>query len=231
MPLPSTGSNPGSDRVACLFSGGLDSAVMLMEMTRSHREVTPLYVRCGLAWEEAEMRFLRRFFRNVKSPALLPPQVLDFNMSDVYGRAWYATGKDVPGYHEADENWEIPGRNILLLSKAAVWCALHSVNRVALGVLASNPFPDATPGFFCSLEAALSAGLKTSICILRPLGCLHKEEVVRLGAGLPLELTLSCASPVGDNHCGRCGKCRERRQAFASAGIADPTAYVTGSRQ
>jgi 7-cyano-7-deazaguanine synthase len=227
MPSPSTGNKRASGRVACLCSGGLDSSVMLVELAKNYSEVTPLYVSCGLAWEEAETRFLERFLKVQELPSIRPVQVLDFNMRDVYGSAWYTNGRDVPGYDEADEKWEIPGRNLLLLSKAAVWAALHRVEEIALGVLVSNPFPDASPRFFHGLQAALSLGLGARIAILRPLGSFHKEEVVRLGADLPLELTLSCASPAEESHCGRCGKCRERSQAFATAKISDPTCYAT----
>jgi 7-cyano-7-deazaguanine synthase len=115
---------------------------------------------------------------------------------------------------------------MILLSKAAVWCALNSIETIALGILSSNPFPDATPRFFASAAEALSLGLGHPIRILRPFDSLHKADVVRLGRSLPLQLTLSCASPDGRRHCGRCGKCRERIEAFADAGVPDPTEYA-----
>ncbi len=211
--------------VAALMSGGLDSAVMLCELARIHREVFPIYVRCGLPWEDEEQRCVRQFIDRVANSRIQPVLVLDYPMRDVYGHAWYATGQGVPGYAEPDELWEIPGRNLILLSKAGVWAALHGVRLLALGILASNPFSDATPHFFTSLEATLSAALRTCITVLRPLAGMHKSDVVRLGAGLPLELTLSCARPVEGRHCGTCGKCRERIEAFAAAGVKDPTEY------
>jgi 7-cyano-7-deazaguanine synthase len=57
---------------------------------------------------------------------------------------------------------------------------------------------------------------------------MHKADVVRLGAelGVPLELTLSCMNPRVGLHCGQCSKCRERRDAFADAGVSDPTRYA-----
>jgi len=58
---------------------------------------------------------------------------------------------------------------------------------------------------------------------------MHKAEVIRRGTelGVPLELTLSCMQPQAGLHCGRCSKCRERRDGFREAGIADTTAYAT----
>ena len=228
MPSPNTGSNAAAQesRAAALCSGGLDSAVMLAELAKSCGSVYPIYVRCGLAWEEEERKALDRFLRALGSPAIRRVVVLDFPMNDVYGQAWYASGVGIPGYHEADQRWEIPGRNMILLSKAAVWCALNSIETIALGILSTNPFPDATPRFFAAMADALSLGLGHPIRILRPFDRLHKADVVRLGRTLPLQLTLSCASPVGARHCGRCGKCRERIEAFAEAGVADPTEYA-----
>jgi 7-cyano-7-deazaguanine synthase len=62
-----------------------------------------------------------------------------------------------------------------------------------------------------------------------PFAAMHKADVVRLGVqlGVPLELTLSCMNPTGDQHCGQCSKCRERRDAFAEARVPDPTSYAT----
>ncbi|MFB3903007.1 MAG: 7-cyano-7-deazaguanine synthase [Acidobacteriota bacterium] len=230
MPLPNTGSDvTGREgRVAALCSGGLDSAVMLAELAKACDCVYPLYVRCGLAWEEEEQKALDGFLRGVRSPAIKRAILLDFPMADVYGKAWYSSGVGIPGYHEADQRWEIPGRNMILLSKAAVWCALNSIESVALGILSTNPFPDATPRFFAAIAEALTLGLGHPIRVLRPFHKLHKADVVRLGRSLPLQLTLSCASPVGARHCGRCGKCRERIEAFAEAGVEDPTQYAGG---
>ena len=58
---------------------------------------------------------------------------------------------------------------------------------------------------------------------------MHKSDVIALGVelGVPLELTLSCMNPQGGRHCGRCSKCRERRDAFHDASVEDPTRYST----
>ena len=98
-----------------------------------------------------------------------------------------------------------------------------------LGPLAGNPFPDATPRFFETMARALSIGLAWDVAIKTPLAALHKSDVIARGAalGVPFELTLSCMQPVDGMHCGRCSKCRERRDGFLEAGVADPTRYRT----
>ena len=74
---------------------------------------------------------------------------------------------------------------------------------------------------------AMSLGLDHALDVAAPLAHMHKAEVVTLGRelGVPLELTLSCNGPIDGRHCGRCNKCRERREAFADAGLDDPAVY------
>ena len=114
-----------------------------------------------------------------------------------------------------------------MLSKPLLWCHLHNVPALALGTLGSNPFPDATPAFFDAMSRALSLGLDAAVAIDAPFARWHKADVIRRGVELavPLELTLSCMQPKDGLHCGRCSKCRERRDAFREAGVADPTSY------
>ena len=100
--------------------------------------------------------------------------------------------------------------------------------RILIGPLAGNPFPDASPAFFETMARALSLGLGAEIAIEAPFLSMQKEDVIRSGQslGVPFELTLSCMQPVGDMHCGRCSKCRERRDAFRAIGVEDPARYA-----
>jgi 7-cyano-7-deazaguanine synthase len=72
-------------------------------------------------------------------------------------------------------------------------------------------------------------GLGKTIVVETPFASIHKAEVIRLGQslGVDFSVTLSCMQPEGGRHCGRCSKCRERRDAFIEAGVADPTDYAT----
>jgi 7-cyano-7-deazaguanine synthase len=227
QPSP-TAVQPGA--FAVLVSGGLDSAILLAESLRTHAAVHPLYVRQGLSWETVELRHLRRFLRAVRGPSLRPLQVLPVPVTDLYGGHWSLTGRNVPGAEMPDEAVYLPGRNVLLLSKAMLWCHLHDVPAVAVASLASNPFPDATPAFFSAFQKVVNLAVDGHVEILRPYARLHKTAVMARGHGLPLELTFTCLRPIGDRHCGVCNKCAERRRAFADAGMADPTRYHQRSR-
>jgi 7-cyano-7-deazaguanine synthase len=209
-------------------SGGLDSAVLLRDVLRSFRSVQPLYVRTGMRWERVEIRYLRRFLASVRTPRLKPLALLDVPMADLYGKHWSTTGRRPPGYTAGDESVYLPGRNIALLSKAATFCALGRIPILVCGVLANNPFSDATPGFFRAMERALGRGLGAPIRILAPFRELSKDQVIRSGRRLRLDRTFSCSSPRGGRHCGDCAKCAERVQAFRRSGVPDPTVYAGG---
>jgi 7-cyano-7-deazaguanine synthase len=211
--------------VAVLVSGGLDSAILLVELLQRHELVYPLYIRTGLHWENVEREHLERFLHAVTEAGLRPLQVLDMPVRDLYHDHWSITGRDVPDGQTPDEAVYLPGRNVLLLAKGMLWCHLHGVPKVALGVLGSNPFPDATPQFFTAYQDAVNQAVQGRVEIVLPFAGKSKREVMALGAGLPLGLTFSCIRPLHGRHCGRCNKCAERRRAFADAALPDPTEY------
>ena len=216
---------PGNP-VAVLVSGGIDSAVLAVDLCRRFSTVQPIYVRFGLRWEVAELEGLRRFLDRLDMPRLAPLVVLDEPVSDVYGEHWSLGGPVVPGSESPDEAVYLPGRNLLLISKAAIWCQLRGIESLALGILASNPFPDSTFEFYHSLESTLKRGLGSRIRLIRPFEHLSKVDVMRLASGLPIESTFSCLDPADGIHCGSCNKCAERRRAFRSVALADPTPYA-----
>jgi 7-cyano-7-deazaguanine synthase len=218
--------------VAVLCSGGLDSCVLLIDLARRTGRAVPLFVRAGHPWEEAERAALGRFLDAVAEPAVAPPRDLALPMGDVYGAHWSMSGQDAPGWAAPDEAVELRGRNLVLLSKALVAAAIEGWPTVALGSLARNPFPDATPHFFAAIAAVGSEALRSSLAVVAPYRELSKSDVIRRGADLPLELTLSCLRPTADGvHCGDCNKCRERVEAFAAANVADRTRYArSGAR-
>jgi 7-cyano-7-deazaguanine synthase len=220
---------------AVLLSGGLDSAVLLADEA-SRGAVQPIYVSVGLAWERAERVAIDAFLAALEAAgtATDPLAALSVDMTDVYPSAHWAVAGRPPAYHTPDEDVYLPGRNIVLLTKAGVFCAAANIGRLMIGTLDHNPFPDATPAFRQAMAAALTSGLAHALAIDAPYARMRKAEVIRRGValGAPLGLTLSCMQPHEGGgsrfprHCGVCSKCRERHDAFVEAGADDPTDYA-----
>lgn len=212
-------------KICLLISGGLDSCVLSLHLLEKHWEVTPIYIHTGLLWESVEIGWVRRFLNHIKSPKLAPLQEFSLPVQDIYQSHWSTTGKQTPDAFSKDNEVYLPGRNLVLLIKVALYCAFNNIHVVALGPLKQNPFPDSTPVFFQDFQQLVSQSLMHKIEIITPFIKFSKSEVIRLGKDLPLQLTFSCISPIGDEHCGSCNKCAERRRSFKSARIIDKTRY------
>src|SRR5207244_3922426 len=108
--------------VAVLVSGGLDSAVLTWACGRDGSEVQPVYVRTGMKWEDVEFGWLQRFLKEVAWPGLRPLKELAFPLGDIYGSHWSVGGAGRPEFDAANEADFLPGRNVILISKTAVFC-------------------------------------------------------------------------------------------------------------
>ena len=217
----------GARRVVVLASGGVDSAVLVADKSLRGEIVQPIYIRFGLAWEGVEEEHLLRFLDSLPPDRrALPLVALDFPVTDVYGSHWSVSGDEVPDQDTPDNAVYLPGRNLLLLAKSSVWCALNDFGVMAVGTLKGNPFADSGADFFDGLASLASLALDRPLAVETPFAELTKVEVLERGRDLPLELTFSCMNPQEGEHCGRCNKCAERRRAFSASGLRDRTAYA-----
>ena len=130
---------------AVLFSSGLDSAVLAAAEARTC-QVHPVYVSAGLAWEREELAAVDRLLASPAYRDLAPVARLTFTVEDLYPPTHWALRGTPPAFDTPDEDVYLTGRNIVLLSKAGIYCAQQKLSRIAIGPLAGNPFPDATDG-------------------------------------------------------------------------------------
>jgi len=208
-------------KICVLASGGIESSALIYLLTKQYRQVFPVYISHGFIWENAEQYWLKKFIRSLKTPSVEPLTVYHYPLQKIYQNHWGFSGEKVPGFFSRDEAVFLLGRNLLLLSLASIFCYQNKIPRIALGILASNPFPDSSSHFFTSLERTFRMGYQTPLKIERPFSKLKKKDVICLAKGAPLELTFSCLKPRGRFHCGKCNKCAEREKAFRAASTGD----------
>src|SRR5688572_6944372 len=173
-------SRSTSDTIGVLASGGLDSSILIGHLLRQRRRVQPFYIRTGLHWQAGELPALERILRAVATPDLAELVVLDLPLADLYAGHWSQTGRDVPAADSPDEAVFLPGRNALLIVKAAVWCQLHGIGELALAALGTSPFADAQEPFFRDFQAAMNYGGGQKLRLLRPFGEMNKRQVMEL---------------------------------------------------
>jgi len=213
--------------VLALVSGGLDSLLLIQTLLRTRTLVVPVYVRGGLVWEAAELLWLRRWLSQIRHPGIEALSVLPVSLRSLYANHWSLTGRGIPSSRHPDSAVYLPGRNVLLLSHAAIYAAHRGLSTLAIGTLDGNPFEDATPAFFRRFGVCLRQALCQSIQITAPLRRWTKAQLIAANPRQPFHLTFSCLRPRGVRHCGRCNKCAERKRAFRQAGVPDPTRYVS----
>jgi len=140
----------------------------------------------------------------------------------------------VPDGHYAEETMKItivPNRNAIMLTIAYGVAAARRADAVATAVHGGDHFiyPDCRPGFISAFETMQRHALNgyADIRLLAPFVQISKSEIARIGAaiGVPFEKTWSCYKGL-EVHCGCCGTCVERREAFHLAGVDDPTPYA-----
>ena len=142
----------------------------------------------------------------------------------------------VPHGHYAAPNMAItvvPNRNAIFLALSYGVAVAEQANRVAIGVHGGDHFvyPDCRPDFLIQFEKmqvlAVGGFGAPDLELDAPFCATDKTGIVREGArlGVPFEKTWSCYEG-GELHCGKCGTCVERIEAFAQAGVPDPTIYA-----
>ena len=174
---------------AVLFSAGLDSAV-LAAAEAQRGSVHAVYVSCGLAWESAELEAVDRLLATPPFRSVGPAARLTFTAQDLYPPSHWALTGHPPSFDTPDEDVYLTGRNVMLLSKAGIYCASAGIARLVIGTLDHNPFPDATPAFRAAMASALTLGLAHPLTIEAPYAQMSKADVIRRGAALGVPLPI-----------------------------------------
>ncbi len=210
-----------------LFSGGLDSTVLLHYLTKTlQREVKAMIFSYGQRHaKEVETA------QAIATRAGAPFEVIDIGeIGRLLQRSRLLNGYLIPhgrGYKSMQET-AVPHRNLTMLSIAAAHGASDGYGEVAFGALKDSLYPDCSEDFVAKMDAVIAASdfQKPPVTITTPFIRLTKSDVVSLGVRLDINMgeTWSCYEG-GEKHCGKCGTCLARREAFRIANVHDDTPY------
>lgn len=224
-------------RAVVLLSGGLDSATVLAVARRAGFQCYALTIAYGQR-HAVEIESARRV---AKSLGAIEHRVSHVDLRTIGGSA-LTTDLPLPRDRSASQREHgipvtyVPARNTIFLALALGWAEVLGSFDLYVGVNAVDysGYPDCRPEFVAAFEHVANLGTKAGVeghgrfHVHAPLSALAKAEIIRLGAslGVDFSLTHSCYDPQDDGAaCGHCDSCLIRREGFSAAGIPDPTRY------
>lgn len=222
-------------KVVVLVSGGMDSVTAL-----NHAKAQGYEIAAGLSFDYGS----KHNHKELPMAKWHCDQLgidhrivnLDF-MDELFESDLLKSGGDIPEGHYEAENMKqtvVPFRNGIMLSIAAGYA--ESIGAEALVIAAHSGdhaiYPDCREDFMRPMAEAITAGTYEKIEVLRPFIQMRKEDIAKRGSELNVDFrqTWSCYKG-GELHCGKCGTCVERIEAFALAGMEDPTIYEEGAEE
>jgi len=209
-----------------IYSGGVDSTTMLYEY--NDRIAVALSFHYGSNHNEKELAFARLHCERLGIKHIVIS--LDF-IGKMFHSSLLEGADKIPEGNYDDENMRstvVPFRNGIMLSVAAGLAESEGLRYVMMANHAGDHaiYPDCRPGFVKAMSEAIQNGTYEGIEIDAPYTGLTKADIARRGKnlGINYEETWSCYKG-GEHHCGKCGTCQERKEAFREAGIDDKTIY------
>lgn len=211
-----------------VYSGGLDSTVLLYKLAAESRAAGAL----GVLYGQKHAKELEFAKFNCENLGVEYAQADLSQLGALFGKSSLTDAEtEVPegGYREENmKSTVVPNRNMIMISVAAARAIAVGADSVAYAAHSGDHaiYPDCRPEFADALAGALRLCHYFPIGLERPFVGMSKSDIVRLGADLGVDFskTWSCYKG-GGRHCGKCGTCAERKEAFRLAGIPDPTEY------
>ena len=215
-------------KTVLIYSGGIDSTVLLYDLLNSGHDVQALSVNYG-----------QRHIKELDCAKSLCNQLnVEHHVADLTalnpllsGSSLTSPHVQVPEGHYEDESMKatvVPNRNMILLSIATGWAMSTGASSVSYAAHSGDRaiYPDCREEFADAMNSVMEIAGWDKVSLNRPFSSLTKADIVKLGDELdvPFEQTWSCYKG-GQVHCGVCGTCVERREAFQLAGVTDPTIY------
>lgn len=213
-------------KTVCILSGGMDSTVLACVL----REHSTLYL-LSFDYGQKHKKELGRA-ANIARYLNADHRIIDLTPVTQLLKSALTDDTAVPHGHYAHESMKVtvvPHRNMLMLTLAAAYADKVGAEQVAYAAHGGDHaiYPDCRPEFVEALQKAWDKSHYQAPRLIAPFIHKTKAEIVTLGAkrGVPFKDTWSCYEG-GDKHCGKCGTCVERKEAFFLAGVPDPTEYA-----
>lgn len=215
-------------KVVVLLSGGMDSTTLLYHNIKQGNEVFPISFDYGQRHNKELIAA-----RNICEGLGIVTRWKLVNLSNIgYLLPSALTGVgSIPNGHYEDETMKltvVPNRNMILLSIATGYAQGIGAKFVSYAAHSGDHaiYPDCRPEFFYKCGETIGLATGGEVALEAPYIKLSKADIVRIGSGIgvPYKKTWSCYKG-GDKHCGSCGTCVERKEAFLLAGVEDPTEY------
>lgn len=211
-----------------ILSGGLDSTVLLYDLLNRGCHVRALSIDYGQR-HKTELQFASRLCHALG----VEHRVVDLSsIRGLIGASSQTSDVPVPHGHYAEETMKqtvVPNRNMIMLAVAGGWAITTKSDSVSYAAHGGDRaiYPDCREEFVRPLNEALENADWHRVTISRPFLGMTKADIVERGRalGVPFVDTYSCYEGDPEAHCGRCGTCVERKEAFQLAGVADPTTY------
>ncbi len=217
-------------RAIVLLSGGMDSVAALYEARQVYGVAACLSFDYGAKHNARELPFARHQAERLGIPHVIIP--LGF-IAQHFSSDLLLTGGEIPkGHYEQDsmKKTVVPFRNGIMLSIAAGIAETRHAEAIVIGAHSGDHaiYPDCRETFMAAMSEAVRLGTYADIEIVRPFIALTKAQIVMRGQELGVDFSQTWSCYVGgETHCGLCGTCVERREAFQLAEIPDPTAYAS----
>lgn len=215
-------------RLISLLSGGLDSVTAFYHAHQKHELQMAVSFDYGAKHNAKEIPCARFHASKLQ----IPHEVITLNfMLKHFKSDLLQTGGSIPQGNYSDENMKstvVPFRNGIMLSIVAGIAESLGADGIVIASHAGDHaiYPDCRPDFTQAMSKAITLGTYNGVQVIAPFIHKTKAEIVKLGLSLGIDYahTWSCYCG-GDLHCGKCGTCTERIEAFAEAHCPDPVAY------
>ena len=220
------------DAAVVLLSGGMDSVAALYDTLQRTRVVAALSFHYGSKHNDKEIPFAAHHAAKFGIAHLVIP--LDF-IGQHFASDLLAGGGDIPKGHYEEASMKktvVPFRNGIMLAIAAGFAESREAQALVIAAHAGDHaiYPDCREAFMSSMGAAIQLGTYANIELVRPFIDLTKAQIAARGAELGVDFAQTWSCYEGrDIHCGECGTCVERREAFLLSGVPDPTVYASAN--